>query len=97
MPLPVYTHSPISIHPLVAQPLRNVVEDAPRHALPTIRELAGVLGTTPNTVARAIEDLTRSGYRPLHANLVAPEPSSISRGCPLTSGLPSGDDEADAM
>src|SRR5207245_6470620 len=32
------------------------------HALPSIRELAGFLGINPNTVARAIEDLKRSGY-----------------------------------
>jgi DNA-binding transcriptional regulator YhcF (GntR family) len=31
-------------------------------ALPSIRELAGFLGINPNTVARAIEDLKRSGY-----------------------------------
>jgi len=45
---------------------RNLIERAglPRfHALP--RELDGVR-TTPNAVARAIEDLQRSGYRPLH-------------------------------
>ena len=31
-------------------------------ALPSIRELAGFLGINPNTVARAIEDLKRSGH-----------------------------------
>jgi DNA-binding transcriptional regulator YhcF (GntR family) len=37
--------------------------DVPRdHALPSIRELAGFLGINPNTVARAIEDLKRSGH-----------------------------------
>jgi hypothetical protein len=30
--------------------------------LPSIRELAGFLGINPNTVARAVEDLKRSGY-----------------------------------
>jgi hypothetical protein len=45
-------------------------------ALP--RERDGV-GITPNAVARAIEDLQRSGYRPLHARLAAPEPSSTPR------------------
>src|SRR4029453_14557240 len=29
---------------------------------PSIRELAGFLGINPNTVARAIEDLKRSGH-----------------------------------
>jgi hypothetical protein len=42
------------------------------------RELASV-GIESNAVARAIEDLQRSGYRPLHAPLAAPEPSSILR------------------
>jgi hypothetical protein len=37
------------------------------------------VGITPNGVARAIEDLKRSGYRPLHARQAAPEPSSILR------------------
>ena len=41
-------------------------------ALP--RELDGV-GIAPNAVERAIEDLTRSGYRPLHARLAPPERS----------------------
>jgi len=31
-------------------------------ALPSIRELAGFLGVNPNTVARVIDDLKRSGY-----------------------------------
>ncbi len=37
------------------------------------------VGITPNAVARAIEDLQRSGYRPLHARLAAPEPLSTPR------------------
>ena len=41
-------------------------------------ELDGV-GITPNAVARAIEDLKRSGYRPLHTRQAAPGPSSIPR------------------
>jgi hypothetical protein len=36
------------------------------------------VGIAPNAVARAIEDLKRSGYRPLHARQAA-EPSSIPR------------------
>jgi hypothetical protein len=40
-------------------------------ALPGIRrDPAGILGSESTTVARAIEDLERSGYRPL-----APRPS----------------------
>jgi DNA-binding transcriptional regulator YhcF (GntR family) len=38
----------------------------PRHqALPPVRGLAGVLSAGPEAVARAIEGLGRSGYRPL--------------------------------
>jgi hypothetical protein len=53
-----------------------------RAGLPQVPALARELdsvGIEPNAVARAIEDLTRSGYRPLHARLAAPEPSSILR------------------
>ena len=49
------------------------------HALPRARALAGASSATPEAVGRAIEDLGRSGYRPLHARLTAPEPSSILR------------------
>jgi hypothetical protein len=72
-------HSPTPIHWPEAEPLTDVTEggDVPRDpALP--RELDAV-GITPNAVARAIEDLKRSGYRPLHAHLAAPGPRR-SRG-----------------
>jgi hypothetical protein len=75
--LHVDAHSPTPIRRPGAEPLTYVIEGGgfPRGlALP--RELDGV-GITPNAVARAIEDLKRSGYRPLHARLAAPEPSSI--------------------
>jgi hypothetical protein len=62
-----------------AQPLTDVIEGAGLPWGPALLgELDGV-GITPNGVARAIEDLKRSGYRPLHARLAAPEPSSILR------------------
>jgi hypothetical protein len=48
-------------------------------ALPSIRELVGLLGINPNTRVRAIEDLKRSGYRPL-LPLTAAAPSSIPQG-----------------
>ncbi|PYM56720.1 MAG: hypothetical protein DMD79_21255 [Candidatus Rokuibacteriota bacterium] len=52
----------------MTEPLQPVSEGGgvPRiQARPRLPELAGFPGITPNTVARAIEDLNRSGYRPL--------------------------------
>src|SRR5207247_6249254 len=63
--LRVDAHSPIPIRRQLTEQLKHVIEGGgvPReHALPSIRELAGFLGIKPNTVARAIEDLKRSGY-----------------------------------
>jgi GntR family transcriptional regulator len=65
MRLRVDTHSPIPIRWQLAEQLKHVIEGGgvPRNQpLPSIRELAGFLGINPNTVARAIEDLKRSGY-----------------------------------
>lgn len=65
MRLRVDTHSPIPIRWQLSEQLKHVIEGGgvPREqALPSIRELAGFLGINPNTVARAIEDLKRSGY-----------------------------------
>jgi len=48
----------------------------PRHqALPRVRVLAGVLSVNPDAVARAIEDLGRSGYRPLRLRPMASDPA----------------------
>jgi GntR family transcriptional regulator len=58
-------HSPIPIRWQLTEQLKHVIEGGgvPRdEALPSIRELAGFLGINPNTVARAIEDLKRSGH-----------------------------------
>jgi GntR family transcriptional regulator len=63
--LQVDAHSPIPIRRQLAEQLKHVIEGGgvPRdQALPSIRELAGFLGINPNTVARVIEDLRRSGY-----------------------------------
>jgi GntR family transcriptional regulator len=63
--LHVDAHSPIPIRWQLTEQLKHVVEGGgvPRdQPLPSIRELAGFLGINPNTVARAIEDLKRSGY-----------------------------------
>jgi len=63
--LRVDAHSPIPIRWQVSEQLKHVIEGGgvPREEpLPSIRELAGFLGINPNTVARAIQDLKRSGY-----------------------------------
>jgi hypothetical protein len=79
MDLHMDAHRLIPIRRPGAEPRTDLIE---RAGLPwgpaRPRELDGV-GITPNAVARAVEDLQRSGYRPLHACLAAPEPSSIPR------------------
>jgi hypothetical protein len=68
MDLHLDTHSPTPIRRPGAEPLTNVFEggDLPRSpALPSIPELLDSSEITPNAVTRAIEDLKRSGYRPL--------------------------------
>lgn len=63
--LRVDVHSPIPIRWQLTEQLKHVIEGGRMsrdQALPSIRELAGFLGINPNTVARAIEDLKRSGH-----------------------------------
>src|SRR5947209_14018599 len=65
MNLRINGHSPIPIRRQLTEQLRHAIEagGVPRdQALPSIRELAGFLGVNPNTVARVIDDLKRSGY-----------------------------------
>jgi DNA-binding transcriptional regulator YhcF (GntR family) len=65
MNLKVDGHSPIPIRRQLTEQLRHVIEAGgvpPDQALPSIRELAGFLSVNPNTVARVIDDLKRSGY-----------------------------------
>jgi DNA-binding transcriptional MocR family regulator len=81
---PVDAHSPIPIRRQLTVPPKHVIEggSAPRNqALPSPRELAGFLGINPNTRAHTIEDLKRSGYRPL-LPLTAAALSSIPEGAP---------------
>ena len=79
MDLRVDAHSPTPIRRPGAEPLADVIEGGGFPWGPALpRELDGV-GIAPNAVERAIEDLTRSGYRPLHARLAPPEGSSIPR------------------
>ena len=62
-----------------AEPCPDLIERVGLPRVPALtRELDGV-GITPNAVGRAIEELRRSGYRPLHARLATPRPSSIPR------------------
>jgi GntR family transcriptional regulator len=63
--LRVDAQSPIPIRWQLTEQLKHVIEGGGvgrDQALPSIRELARLLGINPNTVARAIEDLKRSGY-----------------------------------
>ena len=65
MNLKINGHSPIPIRRQLMEQLRHAIEAggvARDQALPSIRELAGFLGVNPNTVARVIDDLKRSGY-----------------------------------
>jgi hypothetical protein len=61
-----------------AEPLTGVIEGGGLPWGPARPREYGA-GVTSNAVARAIEDLRRSGYRPLHAHLAPPEPSWIPR------------------
>jgi len=84
--------SPLPIRRQLTEPRKHVIEggSAPRNqALPSPRELVGFLGINPNTREHAIEDLKRSGYRPL-LPLRAAAPSSIPR-VPPGSGCHAGD------
>jgi GntR family transcriptional regulator len=65
MHLRVDERSPIPIRRQLTEQLKHVIEAggvSRDQALPSIRELAGFLGINPNTVARVIEDLKRSGH-----------------------------------
>jgi DNA-binding transcriptional MocR family regulator len=83
----VDAQSSIPIRRQLTEPREHVIEGggAPRNqALPGIRELVGVLGINPNTREHAIEDLKRSGYRPLFPLTV--RRARPSRGCPQAPG-----------
>jgi len=69
MPIPTTLHvdprSPIPIRRQLTEQLKHAIESGavPRdQALPSIRELASLLGINANTVARVIEDLKHGGY-----------------------------------
>jgi DNA-binding transcriptional MocR family regulator len=99
MDLHLDAYSPTSIRRPVVEPRTNAIEGGglPRSpALPSIWELADSSGANPNAVTRAIEDLKRSGYRPLHPRPAAPQPLSSPgvSACPARHGI---DGEADSM
>ena len=63
--LRVDPRSPIPIRRQLTEQLKHAIESGavPRdQTLPSIRELASLLGINPNTVARVIEDLKHGGY-----------------------------------
>ncbi len=63
--LQIDPRSLIPIRRQLTEQLKYAIESggvARDQALPSIRELAGSLGINPNTVARVVEDLKRSGY-----------------------------------
>ena len=62
-----------------AEPCPDIVERASLPRVPALPGKPDDVGITPNPIARAIEDLKRSGYRPLHGGRAAPELSSIPR------------------
>ena len=86
----VDVQSPITIPWELTAPRNHTTEAgrAPRNPA-SIRERAGLVGITSNARVRAIEDLKRSGYRPL-LPLTAAAPSSIPR-VPPGPGRPAED------
>jgi hypothetical protein len=79
LPLRVDAHNSIPICGRGQSPARiPSSEPAPPRVPALPKELDGV-GITPSAVARVIADLTRSGYRPLHARRAEPKLSSIPR------------------
>src|SRR5438309_1160430 len=65
MRLTIDGHSPIPIRRQLTEQLKHAIESggvARDQALPSMRELAGFLGSNANTVARVVEDLKQSGY-----------------------------------
>jgi DNA-binding transcriptional regulator YhcF (GntR family) len=74
MRLPVDAHGPIPVRSPLADQLRQVSKAAASRgpSAASIREMAGGLGSNPNPAARVIEDLKRSGYRPLRPCPEAP-------------------------
>ena len=75
MRLPVDAHGPIPARSQLTDQLKHVIEGGG-----VLRDQAGLAsgrwpvasGSTPNPAALAIEDLKRSGYRPLHPCPAAP-------------------------
>jgi DNA-binding transcriptional regulator YhcF (GntR family) len=80
MDSPLDVHSPTPIRQPVAESRMSVIAGeglARGPSLPSIRELSDPSGATSGAVTRAIEDLKRSGYRPLHPDPTGPPRASI--------------------
>ena len=75
----VDAHRSTSICRPGAEPCTDLIKRAGLPSVPGLARDLDSVGIEPNAVARVIEELKRSGYRPLHARLTAPEPSSILR------------------
>ena len=94
---PQWTHGPTSIRRPVADRFQDVVESdgfPPSPALPSIPARADSSGINLNAVTRAIEDLGRSGYRPLRPRPATLQP--LSRSVP-TPSAPGTDGESESM
>jgi hypothetical protein len=75
MHLPVDAHGPIPVRSQVTDQLKHVIEGGgvPRdQARPSIPGDGRWPRQPSESAARAIEDLKRSGYRPLHSCLEVP-------------------------
>jgi DNA-binding transcriptional regulator YhcF (GntR family) len=97
MTLRMDAHSPIPIRRQLTEPLTHVIEGGgvPRDlALPCIPEFAGFADTNPSTVARVIEDLKRSGYRPLRPR---DRPTLVHFCVPTATGRAGGDGEGEVI
>jgi DNA-binding transcriptional regulator YhcF (GntR family) len=75
MRLRVDAHNPIPVRQPLSEPFEHAIQGggvSRDQARPSIREVVGCLGSNPNAVERTMEDLKRSGYRPLRPCPEAP-------------------------
>jgi DNA-binding transcriptional MocR family regulator len=86
---PEWTHGPTPIRRPVADRFQDVLESdgfPPRPTLPSTPARADSSEINLNAVTRAIEDLRRSGYRPLRPRPAALQPLSRSITAPSVPG-----------
>jgi DNA-binding transcriptional MocR family regulator len=96
-----WTQGPTPIHRPVADRFQDVVESdgfPPSPALPSIPARADSPEINLNAVTRAIEDLRRSGYRPLRPRPAAPgRAAAVVQEHPASWRARGADGEADSM